>query len=98
MGPITMIGDEMSCAGFRLAGVNTRSPALADVAAEFARALEAAPLVILSRRCAAALAPQTLRQAMERESPLVVVLPDIADPRPDEGLAGRMRAVLGIGA
>lgn len=98
MAAIVVIGDELVCAGFGLAGVATRSPAPADIEAEFAHALEHAALVVLTRRCADALAPQTLQRAMVRESPLVVVMPEITAPGVDAGFARRMRAVLGIEA
>lgn len=98
MAAIVVIGDEPSCAGFRLAGIEARSPAPAELEAEFARALASAAMVVLSRDCAAALPPRALRVAIARETPLVVVMPDIADPRPDVGLVRRMRAVLGIEA
>ena len=96
MAAIVVIGDESSCAGFRLAGVDTRSPARSEIAAEFATALASAALVVLTRDCAAALAPGTLRAALARETPLVVVMPELAQPRPDAGFTQRMRAVLGI--
>lgn len=98
MATIVVIGDELVCAGFGLAGVATRSPAPADLEAEFLQALEQAALVVLTHRGANALAPQTLQRAMLRESPLVVVMPEITAPSVDAGLARRMRAVLGIEA
>ena len=96
MAAIVVIGDELVCAGFALTGVDTRSPAPADLGAALDHALEHASLIILTRRCADALAPQVLRPALARESPLVVVMPEITEPRADPGFARRMRAVLGI--
>ncbi len=96
MADIVVIGDELDCAGFRLAGVETRSPPPAGLDAEFARALESARLVVLGRRCADALPVQTLARAMAREMPLIVVMPDIAAPHADTAFERRMRAVLGI--
>jgi vacuolar-type H+-ATPase subunit F/Vma7 len=93
---IVVIGDELNCAGFHLVGVQTRSPAPADLDAEFTRALASASLVVLSRRSADALAPQALRRALAGESPLVVVMPDITEPQADSGMAERVRAALGI--
>jgi vacuolar-type H+-ATPase subunit F/Vma7 len=93
---IVVFGDELNCVGFHLAGVQTRSPAPADLDAEFTRALATASLVVLSRRTADALAPQTLQRALAGESPLVVVMPDITAPQVDSGMAERVRAALGI--
>ncbi|RPH65987.1 MAG: Vacuolar H+transporting two-sector ATPase F subunit [Burkholderiales bacterium] len=98
MAAIVIIGDEPTCAGFRLAGVDTRSPARADADFEFARALRSAAMIVLTRGCAAALAPDVLRRAMTRETPLVVVMPDIAAPQRDIDFVRRVRAVLGIDA
>lgn len=98
MAAIVVLGDEPTCAGFRLAGVDARSPADAELPAEFERALAEARLVVLTPDRAAALAPETLRAAMAREAPLVVVMPALADPHPDAGFAARVRAVLGIEA
>jgi vacuolar-type H+-ATPase subunit F/Vma7 len=96
MAGIVVIGGELDCAGFRLAGVDTRCPAESELAAEFARALADASLVVLTRRCADGLAPGLLRRALAREAPLVVVMPDIAAPQADTGLVRRIRGVLGI--
>jgi vacuolar-type H+-ATPase subunit F/Vma7 len=96
MAAIVVIGDEASCAGFRLAGVDARWPPLPEAAAEFAQALESAQLVVLTRRHAAALPPGMLDKALRRESPLVVVMPEIGAPDADPGFVRRMRAVLGI--
>jgi vacuolar-type H+-ATPase subunit F/Vma7 len=96
MPAIVFIGDETNALGFRLAGVATCSPAPAELHAEFARALATAQWIILGRRCADALAPPVLRRALAQTTPLVVVMPDIVEPRADAGLARRVRAVLGI--
>jgi vacuolar-type H+-ATPase subunit F/Vma7 len=93
---IVVIADEATCAGFRLAGADTRTPHEADLPAAFATALAQARLVVVTRRFAEALAPDALRDAMARVSPLVVVMPGIDEPEADVGLARRIRAVLGI--
>jgi vacuolar-type H+-ATPase subunit F/Vma7 len=99
MATIVVIGDALNCVGFRLAGVETRSPAPDELAGEFTRALAAASLIVLGRRTAKALAPRVLQQALAGESPLVVVLPDIAAPAEGAGaVARRVRAILGIEA
>ncbi len=97
MGPLVVLGDEATCAGFALAGVDARAPASAEVPAVFAQALESAAMVVITRRCAAALAPGELRRAVAGERPIVVVMPDLSEPQADSGIAARMRAALGIG-
>ncbi len=97
MAAIVVIGDELVCAGFALAGVDTRNPAPADLAAEFAQALDQAALIVLTRRCAEALAPQAAAAcdacASRRWS---WSCPTSPRPQVDARFARRMRAVLGI--
>lgn len=96
MSRIVVVGDEATCAGFRLAGAEARTPARGEIAAEFARALGVAEMVVLARETADALPPEALRAAMLRETPLVVVLPALAEPQPDRAFERRIRSVLGI--
>jgi vacuolar-type H+-ATPase subunit F/Vma7 len=98
MANIVVIGDETVCAGFRLAGVDTRSPADDEVQAVLGQVSDGAQLVVLSRHCAAQLAPDLLHAAQARERPLLVVMPDIADPDAPSAVARRLRAILGIEA
>jgi vacuolar-type H+-ATPase subunit F/Vma7 len=98
MGPVVLIGDELHAAAFRLAGVDTRQPAPAELAATFEQARRSAALILLTRDCATALPAAQLQQALRREAPLVLVLPDLAAPAADAELARRMHAVLGIEA
>lgn len=98
MSAIVVLGDELVCAGFRLAGVATRPTAPSEAMAAFAQARVDAQLVLLTPALAAALPADTLRQAQAAAAPLVLVLPDLRDPQPDRALAQRLRAVLGIEA
>jgi vacuolar-type H+-ATPase subunit F/Vma7 len=98
VGAVIVIGDETSCAGYRLAGAEVRSPAPGEVADSFAAALQSAQLVLLTRSAAAALAPSVLMPALARETPLVLVLPDITALHEHPDTARRIRAVLGIDA
>ena len=98
MSAIVVLGDELHGVGFHLAGVEVRCPRPETVEAEFAQALGAARLILLSPSVAAALPAERLRRAQRAESPLVVVLPDLAAPAADAGFARRLRSVLGIEA
>jgi vacuolar-type H+-ATPase subunit F/Vma7 len=98
MDAIVVIGDELTCAGFRLAGVATRTPAAGAAGAVLARALDEARLVVLTQALADAVEPGLLRQALARERPLLVVMPGIAAPDAPADLSRRMRAVLGLDA
>lgn len=95
---IVVIGDEASCAGFRLAGVAVRTPPPDDVARSVEEALGHARLVVLTREMAAVLPRARLRAVLAQIEPLVVVVPGIASSARDDGFARRIRAVLGIEA
>jgi len=93
---VIVVGDELNVAGFRLAGVAVRCPPPAELVAACEQALKEAKLVVLGRGAADALGPERLRRAWQRESPLVVVLPEVAAPQPERDFVQRLRAVLGI--
>lgn len=90
------IGDELSAAGYRLAGVDARAPAPGDEAVCFETALRQARLVLLSARCARAIAPGELEAALASCAPLVVVVPDWDGTGPASGPAEKVRRVLGL--
>jgi vacuolar-type H+-ATPase subunit F/Vma7 len=96
MEPIVVIGDELTCAGFRLSGVATRTPAAGEAGAVLARALGEARLVVLTQALADGVEPGLLHQALAREQPLLVVMPGIAEPDALSDLSHRTRVLLGI--
>jgi vacuolar-type H+-ATPase subunit F/Vma7 len=94
---LVVIADELDAVGFRLAGVDTLTPAPRDVDAAFANACATtAGLVVVGRRLADALAPGVLARATAAGRPLVAVLPEVVAPAPDAAFERRMRGVLGI--
>lgn len=93
---IVLIGDELACAGFRLAGVDVRPTAPQDVPAAFALALQEAALVLLAHGAAAALPPGALQRARRAGRPPVAVLPPLSAPAADEAFTRRIRGLLGI--
>jgi vacuolar-type H+-ATPase subunit F/Vma7 len=48
MGPLVVLGDEATCAGFALAGVEALSPSPSDAPGAFARALASASMVVVT--------------------------------------------------
>lgn len=76
MNSIIYLGSEAEAAGFRLAGVEARAVAAGSEAAEFARALDEAALLLLGARCAARLPPARLAAARAAAQPLLMVLDD----------------------
>ena len=96
MGNPVYLGDELSGAGFRLAGVDARVPERGSESAAFAAATESAPLVIVSAAIAARLPEAQLRAATGALAPLVLVVPDLAGGVPLPDLAARLRKQLGL--
>ena len=92
------VGDELSAAGFRLCGVDTRVPAPGDEADCLQKALKEARIVLLGARCARAIPAAALEAALALLLPLVMVVPDW-DGTPLAGEpANKVRQVLGLDA
>jgi len=104
------LGDEVSAAGWRLAGAATRVVGAGEEAravgaardaaldAAFDAALGEAPLVLVSAALAARIEPSRLQSALAALAPLVLVVPDPQGDKPLPDLAARLRAQLGMAA
>jgi vacuolar-type H+-ATPase subunit F/Vma7 len=92
------LGDEVTAAGYRLAGVQVRMPAREASTAAFDEACARAPLVLVSASVAANIDPARMRAALAALRPLVLIVPDVLGDvaRPD--LAARLRGQLGMEA
>ena len=90
------LGDELSAAGYRLAGVDARVPAPGDEAACLDRALKEARIVMVASRCARCIAPAALEAALALLCPLVVVVPDWDGTQLATAPAKKVRRVLGL--
>ena len=92
------IGDEVSAAGFRLAGLDAEVPSDGEEAQCVARALADASLVLLSTAVAARLPEAMLRAARTALEPLLLLVPtpggDVAAP----DIVQRLRVQLGLEA
>jgi vacuolar-type H+-ATPase subunit F/Vma7 len=92
------LGDEVSAAGWRLAGARVRTPAADAAGPALAEACAEAPLVLLSSRLAAAIGERPLRTALAATSPLVLIVPAFDGDVPVPDLAARLHAQLGLEA
>lgn len=93
------IGDEVSAAAFRLAGLDARVGGPAEAPALWSRALrEGVPLILITAECAAALRADELDAALARLQPIVAVVPDVGGRVPLPDLMARVDASLGITA
>jgi len=92
------LGDEVTAAGYRLAGAHVRVPTPDEAGAAFDEARALAPLVLVSAAVAAHIDAGQLRAALTALQPLVLIVPDARGevPRPD--LAARLRGQLGMEA
>jgi vacuolar-type H+-ATPase subunit F/Vma7 len=92
------LGDELSAAGYRLAGALVRTPRAGEEAAALAWARTQAPLVLVSAAVAAGIAEAVLRSALSALAPLVLIVPDLQGDVPLPDLAARLRGQLGLEA
>jgi len=90
------LGDEVSAAGFRLAGVRVRVPPRGDETAALSSARADAPLVLVAATVAARVAEGELRAALAALAPLVLIVPDVDGGTPVPDLALRLRRQLGL--
>ena len=90
------LGDEVSAAAYRLAGVDARAAAPGEEAASLAAARSAAALVLVAASVAARLPAPVLRAAGAAVSPLVVVIPDLGSDGSLPDIATRLRRQLGL--
>ena len=90
------IGDEITAAALRLAGVDSRVPTMSELPRAFGSAIDEAELVIISADYARELDEELLRSAIRRADPLVMVIPDGGNRHQPEDLDARIARVLGI--
>ena len=96
MTQVVYLGDEVSAAGFRLAGVLTVVPAPGEAAAALVAASAHAELVLVSADIAADIPATTLQAARARLMPLTLVVPDLLGATAMPDLATRLRGRLGL--
>jgi vacuolar-type H+-ATPase subunit F/Vma7 len=92
------LGDEVSAAGYRLAGAQVRTPGRGEASAALAKARAEAPLVLVSATVAADIGAGALRPALAATEPLVLVVPDVNGTTRLPDVAARMREQLGLEA
>ena len=95
---VVYLGDELSAAGFRLAGVAARVPPQGEEAPWLHAAMQEAQVVLLGIRCASAISPDTLEAALASRLPLVMVIPGFDGAPASSDPAVRVRGLLGVEA
>lgn len=92
------LGDEVSAAGWRLAGAEVRTPAPGEEAAALAWACARTPLVLVSAAVAQGVGVAAMQRAGAALSPLVLVVPGLHGDAAPPDLAARLRGQLGLQA
>ena len=92
-----VLADELTAAGYRLAGARTIVPTAGRLDAEFDAACNDCELLLLSAALAAELAPAKLQWALTAARPLVLVIPDALRRRDPPDLTRELERTLGVG-
>lgn len=90
------IGDDVTAAGFRLAGVDVYVPAQADLPDLFRRLSGTAGLILITAEVAGWLPAGVLERALVADRPLVLVLADVRGRYKPPDLGAALRRQLGI--
>ena len=90
------IGDEVTAAGFRRAGVRVRTPQEGDLQGVLEWANSSTSLIYITAEYAAFLNDEQQNRLLAQLYPPVVVIPDIRSNTPVQDLARRLRAQLGV--
>jgi len=98
MSGVIYIGDEVSAAGYRLAGAQTLVPGPGEEAEALASIAGRDALVLVSAAIVGRVAQQRVHDALARLAPLVAIVPDLAGAAAPLDLAQRLRRQLGLDA
>ena len=90
------LGDEVSAAGYRLAGARVEVPEPGGEAAALAAARVEAPLVLVSAAVAARIAERELQIALASLTPLTLIVPDLRGEAAVPDVVARLRHQLGL--
>ena len=90
------IGDELTAAGFRLAGARVHSPPAGEIPDLFRRLRQECELLILTAEAAGGVPEALMQQTTSAGRPLLLVVPDARERRGPEDLAAMLRNKLGM--
>ena len=96
MAGIVFIGDEVSAAGYRLAGAEVLCPAPQAVADVFVDVCARADAVMVTAEAAAHLPAERLAEAQAMHRPMVLVVTDVRGHTPPPDLETQVHNVLGL--
>ena len=90
------IGDELTAAGFRLAGAEVHNPPAPEIPALFRRLRERCELLILTAEAATGVPEALMQQTTAAGKPLLLMVPDARGRSRPEDLAALLRDQLGM--
>ncbi len=96
MRDILFIGDEVTAAGFHMAGVDTLVPGAGEGARAVAEALPERRVILLTTELGQELPNAMVEKLLHSVDPVVVFLPDLRGHDGPLDLEGRVRRALGI--
>ena len=91
-----LIGDEVTAAGFRLAGARVLVPAAGQETQAFQQAREDSDLVLVTAELARRMPDRLLREAYQSGQPLLLVVPDARGHVSPTDLTTGLRRQLGL--
>jgi len=96
MSTCALLADEVTAAGFRLAGVEVHVPDDANLAPRFEQLCEEAQLVLVTAELAGRLPPAVLRRRQQTSRTLVLVIADVRGRCEPQALGAALRRQLGM--
>jgi len=96
MAVCAFMGDEVSSAGFRLAGADVHVPVADEAEALFRRLLGESQLILITAEVAAWLPADLLARALRGHHPLILVIPDVRGRVQPLDLSSLLRRQLGM--
>lgn len=96
MRPPVFIGDEVTAAGFRLAGARVMTPRRGTEGQTLLQAREGADLVLVTAEVAERIPHELLQQALRAVSPVVLLIPDVRGRLMPPDPAAGLRRQLGL--
>jgi len=98
MSRVAFIGDEISAAGYRLAGAAVFSPSAKDVHKTFVKVSDEADVIMITAEAARHIPEPLMADALAATSPLVMVVEDVRARVSPPDLEKQMHAILGLDA
>jgi len=96
MGQVIFIGDEITAAGFRLAGVACHTPERNELAGLLAKERDGCDLIMITAQYADWLGGHAVDEMALWTQPLVAIVPDIRQQQSPPNLEHAVRRELGI--